>query len=153
MYLLRHGVNLSRRACRDAPPTRTLLLLAIALGCLDACVAAPRAQSVAGEDAVGPAGNYNGLQFGPMGPSKDTPAAAKRSASAPTSPMTTTSGDGSGATTAEGDAESTTTAKKETQRYQVASVSFARVEVPFIIGLWIFCASLAKIGKPSRIAL
>lgn len=146
MYLLRHGVNLSRRACRDAPPTRTLLLLAIALGCLDACVAAPRAQSVAGEDAVGPAGNYNGLQFGPMGPSKDTPAAAKRSASAPTSPMTTTSGDGSGATTAEGDAESTTTAKKETQRYQVASVSFARVEVPFIIGLWIFCASLAKIG-------
>jgi len=26
-------------------------------------------------------------------------------------------------------------------------VEFARVETPFIIALWIFCASLAKIGK------
>ena len=25
---------------------------------------------------------------------------------------------------------------------------FSRVEIPFIIALWIFCASLAKIGKP-----
>ncbi|XP_071451596.1 sodium/hydrogen exchanger 3-like isoform X9 [Hetaerina americana] len=32
------------------------------------------------------------------------------------------------------------------KRYPVASVEFARVETPFIIGLWIFCASLAKIG-------
>lgn len=36
--------------------------------------------------------------------------------------------------------------KKEVQRYPVASVSFHRVETPFIIGMWIFCASLAKIG-------
>ncbi|XP_059474153.1 Na(+)/H(+) exchanger protein 2-like isoform X2 [Neocloeon triangulifer] len=47
-------------------------------------------------------------------------------------------------------AASTTTEKppKEHQvhRYPVASVEFARVETPFIIGLWIFCASLAKIG-------
>lgn len=35
---------------------------------------------------------------------------------------------------------------KEVQRYPVASVSFHRVETPFIIGMWIFCASLAKIG-------
>ncbi|XP_046397803.1 sodium/hydrogen exchanger 3-like isoform X13 [Ischnura elegans] len=35
---------------------------------------------------------------------------------------------------------------KKVKRYPVASVEFARVETPFIIGLWIFCASLAKIG-------
>lgn len=41
------------------------------------------------------------------------------------------------------------TSKPQTQdkRYPVISVSFHRVETPFIIGLWIFCASLAKIGK------
>ncbi|KDR14983.1 Sodium/hydrogen exchanger 3, partial [Zootermopsis nevadensis] len=32
------------------------------------------------------------------------------------------------------------------KRYDVMSVDFARVETPFIIGVWIFCASLAKIG-------
>ncbi|XP_045463356.1 sodium/hydrogen exchanger 3 isoform X3 [Harmonia axyridis] len=31
-------------------------------------------------------------------------------------------------------------------RYHVIKVSFDRVQTPFIIGLWIFCASLAKIG-------
>ncbi|CAB3367087.1 Hypothetical predicted protein [Cloeon dipterum] len=36
--------------------------------------------------------------------------------------------------------------KKDHDRYPVFSVEFARVETPFIIGLWIFCASLAKIG-------
>ncbi|KAJ9583039.1 hypothetical protein L9F63_022618, partial [Diploptera punctata] len=33
----------------------------------------------------------------------------------------------------------------ETKRYSVASVEFKRVETPFIIGVWIFSASLAKI--------
>nr|CAH7763127.1 unnamed protein product [Callosobruchus chinensis] len=36
--------------------------------------------------------------------------------------------------------------KKQVTRYPVISVSFHRVETPFIIGLWIFFASLAKIG-------
>jgi sodium/hydrogen exchanger-like protein 3 len=35
----------------------------------------------------------------------------------------------------------------DSKRYAVASVEFARVETPFIIGVWIFCASLAKIGE------
>lgn len=35
----------------------------------------------------------------------------------------------------------------DSKRYAVASVEFARVETPFLIGVWIFCASLAKIGK------
>jgi hypothetical protein len=39
----------------------------------------------------------------------------------------------------------------EVHRYPVASVEFARVETPFIIGLWIFCASLAKIGECQNI--
>lgn len=30
---------------------------------------------------------------------------------------------------------------------KIAKVDFAEVETPFIIALWIFCASLAKIGK------
>ncbi|XP_023710999.1 sodium/hydrogen exchanger 3 isoform X3 [Cryptotermes secundus] len=34
----------------------------------------------------------------------------------------------------------------DTKRYPVASVEFDRVKTPFIIGVWIFCASLAKIG-------
>ena len=33
-----------------------------------------------------------------------------------------------------------------TGRYQVASIEFERVKIPLIIGLWIFFASLAKIG-------
>ncbi|XP_066142092.1 sodium/hydrogen exchanger 3 isoform X2 [Euwallacea fornicatus] len=36
--------------------------------------------------------------------------------------------------------------KKPVERYKVITVSFPRVETPFIIALWIFCASLAKIG-------
>lgn len=35
----------------------------------------------------------------------------------------------------------------DSKRYPVASVEFGRVETPFIIGLWIFSASLAKIGE------
>jgi hypothetical protein len=35
----------------------------------------------------------------------------------------------------------------DTKRYPVASVEFDRVKTPFIIGVWIFCASLAKIGE------
>lgn len=33
------------------------------------------------------------------------------------------------------------------KRYQVLNVEFERVKTPFIIGIWIVCASLAKIGK------
>lgn len=31
--------------------------------------------------------------------------------------------------------------------YPLAKVDFARVETPFIIGVWILFASIAKIGK------
>ena len=36
---------------------------------------------------------------------------------------------------------------EEGHGYQVFHVEFSRVEVPFIIALWIFVSSLAKIGK------
>ena len=35
----------------------------------------------------------------------------------------------------------------EHQGLHISTVDFARVETPFIIALWIFCASLAKIGN------
>lgn len=35
------------------------------------------------------------------------------------------------------------------EHYQVLKVEFTRVETPFIIGIWIVCASLAKIGELS----
>ena len=31
--------------------------------------------------------------------------------------------------------------------YRIVSVEFTRVETPFLIGIWIFFASIAKIGK------
>lgn len=33
------------------------------------------------------------------------------------------------------------------ERYPLSSVDFARVKTPFIIGIWILSASIAKIGK------
>lgn len=33
------------------------------------------------------------------------------------------------------------------ERYPVATIDFGRVETPFIIGVWILFASIAKIGE------
>jgi solute carrier family 9 (sodium/hydrogen exchanger), member 3 len=33
------------------------------------------------------------------------------------------------------------------ERYPVTTVDFSRVETPFIIGIWILFASIAKIGE------
>ncbi|KAK7873404.1 hypothetical protein R5R35_000199 [Gryllus longicercus] len=58
-------------------------------------------------------------------------------------------GDGPGATTPPADDPTTSDPHDghgPVKRYPVAQVEFGRVETPFIIGLWIFCASLSKIG-------
>lgn len=39
------------------------------------------------------------------------------------------------------------TSSQSDKRYKVATVEFHRVETPFLIGIWIFFASLAKIGN------
>lgn len=41
--------------------------------------------------------------------------------------------------------------KPKLERYPVAVVNFARVEMPFIIGLWILYACIGKLGKLSLI--
>jgi len=35
----------------------------------------------------------------------------------------------------------------EHERYPIATIEFSRVETPFIIGVWILFASIAKIGE------
>ncbi|XP_054289044.1 probable Na(+)/H(+) antiporter nhx-9 isoform X2 [Macrosteles quadrilineatus] len=42
--------------------------------------------------------------------------------------------------------QQTTLGPRKTRNYPVFNVEFPRVETPFIIGIWIVCASLAKIG-------
>lgn len=37
---------------------------------------------------------------------------------------------------------------KSTTGYEIATVDFARVRIPFLIAAWILFASLAKIGSP-----
>lgn len=37
------------------------------------------------------------------------------------------------------------------KRYQILHVEFERVKTPFIIGIWIVCASLAKIGELNQL--
>lgn len=38
-------------------------------------------------------------------------------------------------------------APKSARKFKIASVEFYRVETPFLIGVWIFFASIAKIGE------
>ena len=42
------------------------------------------------------------------------------------------------------------TEEKETPGLKVFQVNFHHVEIPFIIGLWIFVSSLAKVGKKTQ---
>lgn len=130
MYSLQHSVNLSRRACW------TCILIIIVTITFSAGDELEKVNN-AGDALMYPKPDlepfppdfnkpYEGVNFGPMGPSKtDNLQAEKLSSSSTTEEPTKT---------------------KPVKRYPVASVSFQRVEIPFIIGLWIFCASLAKIG-------
>ncbi|XP_048525087.1 sodium/hydrogen exchanger 3 isoform X3 [Dendroctonus ponderosae] len=137
MYSLQHCVNLSRRACR-------YFVIVLCLGFLVCGKAVP--PDHASEDSAArppPEGfdtraynrayDINSLARGNLIPTtsaknpvkNDVPTNAPVSSEEPTSEVPK---------------------KKPVERYPVISVSFHRVETPFIIGLWIFCASLAKIG-------
>lgn len=131
MYSLKHGVNLSRRACRIS-----LCLLVISfLPCWG--------QSTPAGD--GGHNTYPGMKFGPMGPADRGPPPLEPSnlllkQDAPT-------GGAVSQTTSSSESTTEMATKHPIERYKVFNTDFLRVETPFIIGLWIFCASLAKIGK------
>lgn len=93
---------------------------------------------------------YKGVNFGPMGPTRtgvtDNTENTEKS-------INNNNNDNLGTGHTDGlftDELSSTTDKPNEEvikRYPMVSTSFRRVETPFIIGLWIFCASLAKIGE------
>lgn len=47
-----------------------------------------------------------------------------------------------------GSAEAHEESHNETERYKILSFDFERVELPYVICLWILIVALAKIGKP-----
>ncbi|CAG9761670.1 unnamed protein product [Ceutorhynchus assimilis] len=142
MYSLQHSVNLSRRACRYFIPV-------LLLGVYVAGHAVPP-DYASGSVARPPQGGFdtraydraydiNSLAKGNLIPTTSTDSVND---GVPSSvPTSTDEGDDGGSTGHEAPKK-----KKPVERYPVISVSFHRVETPFIIALWIFCASLAKIG-------
>lgn len=76
---------------------------------------------------------YPGLGFGPMGPVAPLPGDVPGTQLQQKQETTT-------------DIPTTEKPKKE-RTFVIAAVEFHRVETPFLIGLWIFFASIAKIGK------
>lgn len=99
-------------------------------------------------------GAYPGLGFGPMGPvvrsvlpndaTLRSLSSASDNAGEPAKdsqqPAARSSGDDATAVLAQSDEHPQKT------EYHIISVEFPRVETPFLIGIWIFFASLAKIG-------
>lgn len=119
-------------------------------------------QADAGDFHGDPYGAYPGLGFGPMGPVvrsvlPNDPATLPRSLSSaaasggddagkkdsPQQPVVRSSGGADDAATAVLAKADEHPPKTE---YHIISVEFPRVETPFLIGIWIFFASLAKIG-------
>lgn len=98
MYLsLKHGVNLSRRACRLPTNTHLLIMMLVLLS------------GVGGETPRKEEPRTEMLQQ-ELAKHEDVP-------------------------------------HQHIERYKIMSFDFGRIEAPFLIALWIFCASLAKIGK------
>ncbi|KAL6444192.1 hypothetical protein ACFW04_001847 [Cataglyphis niger] len=108
-------------------------------------------QSDAGDFSGDPYSAYPGLGFGPMGP-------VVRSAlpnDATLRSLSSGSGDDAGQhlegtqqlSARPGDSSSEHAVEQSPKpEYHVITVEFPRVETPFVIGIWIFFASLAKIG-------
>ncbi|XP_063535124.1 sodium/hydrogen exchanger 3 isoform X5 [Cydia strobilella] len=130
MTSLKHGVNLSRRACRAGARALALAAVVAFLATAD-CNPIESTTKQSPSITVDGTPTYPGLGFGPMGPVAPLP--------------------GDSATQLRQQLESTTdlpataSVKKE-RTIVIAAFEFHRVETPFLIGLWIFFASLAKIG-------
>ncbi|XP_050311886.1 sodium/hydrogen exchanger 3 isoform X2 [Anthonomus grandis grandis] len=151
MYSLQHGVNLSRRACRHLHPLLVYcaLVLVVAVG---THVVPPDHASDSSQVLKPPpdtrgayerAYDINSLARGNLIPTPPLPPPPRptvnRVNEVPTVEPTRFP-------EVLGGAGEVQKEEKKVERYPVISVSFHRVETPFIIGLWIFCASLAKIG-------
>lgn len=98
-----------------------------------------------------PYGAYPGLGFGPMGPiPRSVNEATLRSLSSASDAAQRP--EGSQQLAAPSDASSLDQGVEQSPKpeYHIVSVEFTRVETPFVIGIWIFFASLAKIGKCRR---
>lgn len=134
MFSVEHGVHLSRRACR-------LSVLVLVLACLGSSL--PKPPNHAADTLMHSQADHSNLPPDLLHQEDFTARPAEEEA--------VVDADGDGDTTTD---TTNTVTQKPVQRYPVASVSFHRVETPFIIGMWIFCASLAKIGKhgESRLA-
>ncbi|KAJ0178183.1 hypothetical protein K1T71_006006 [Dendrolimus kikuchii] len=128
MTSLKHGVNLSRRACRRT----TALLAAAALLHISCCSPIESTTKQSPSIAVDGISTYPGLGFGPMGPVMPLPGEPPGTQLRQHQDTTT-------------DLPATIKTKKE-RTFVIAAFEFHRVETPFLIGLWIFFASLAKIG-------
>ncbi|XP_013190821.1 sodium/hydrogen exchanger 3 [Amyelois transitella] len=128
MTSLKHGVNLSRRACR-----RALSVLAVA-SLLPIASFNPIESTTKHTPSITVDGSstYPGLGFGPMGPVVPLPG----------EPLGTQLRHNQESTT---ELPATDKPKKE-RTFVIAAFEFHRVETPFLIGLWIFFASIAKIG-------
>ncbi|XP_058819487.1 sodium/hydrogen exchanger 3 isoform X12 [Topomyia yanbarensis] len=91
----------------------------------------------------------SGMNFGPLGPSESQ---LKRSAELASIVSSTVSADNSGGYQHDtghdisADGDDGHGEGHEVHRYPVAQVEFSRVETPFVIGVWILSASIAKIG-------
>ncbi|XP_053606125.1 sodium/hydrogen exchanger 3 isoform X7 [Plodia interpunctella] len=128
MTSLKHGVNLSRRACR-----RVLGLFAFA-ALLPVASLNPIESTTKHTPSITVDGSstYPGLGFGPMGPVVPLPG----------EPLGTQLRQNQETTS---EIPATEKTKKE-RTFVIAAFEFHRVETPFLIGLWIFFASIAKIG-------
>ncbi|XP_039755511.1 sodium/hydrogen exchanger 3 isoform X2 [Pararge aegeria] len=128
MTSLKHGVNLSRRACRH-------LVTLLAAGILLASASGNPIESTTKQSpsiTVDGISTYPGLGFGPMGPVAPLPGEVPGKQLRQQQVTTT---------------EAVTTVKPKKERtFVIAAVEFHRVETPFLIGVWIFFASIAKIG-------
>ncbi|XP_026738040.1 sodium/hydrogen exchanger 3 isoform X3 [Trichoplusia ni] len=130
MTSLKHGVNLSRRACRRP------LVWATLLAALLSCARSNPVESTTKQSpsiTVDGISTYPGLGFGPMGPVAPMPGEPPGTQLRQHQDTTT-------------NLPSTEKPVKKERTFVIAAVEFHRVETPFLIGLWIFFASLAKIG-------
>ncbi|XP_050499593.1 sodium/hydrogen exchanger 3 isoform X3 [Diabrotica virgifera virgifera] len=140
MYSLEHGVNLSRRACKTGYVLLTVLLLLLLIGNRH-CFAKP--PNHAADNHKQPSANLdtNSYDFSSLYKAIPTPS-GHRTNLVPVEDVK----DNTQEEVITGLVTQKTPDKKEVTRYPIISVSFHRVETPFIIALWIFCASLSKIG-------